>query len=233
MQHNYARVMVIMAHPDDLEYFCGGTLALLSEAGSTITSLLLTDGEKGCSDPTKTTGQIAALRRIEQQAAAEVLGIAALRYLGYPDGALLDSPDLRRAITAEVRRARPELVLLPDPTRYYFGDWYVNHPDHRGAGEAGLAAVMPAANNRWYFPELLEDGLEPHQTAELWLTTPSDPNHSVDITAVIERKIRAFLCHASQYGDAAVVSERMLREARTEDAFGIERYHEQFRVMHL
>jgi len=227
------RVLVIMAHPDDLEDFCGGTLALWADQGSDISVLLLTSGDKGSKDPTLSPAQIGALREREQAASNAVLGIRQTTFLRKPDGMLLPTLELRRCITAEIRRARPEIVVGPDPTRYYFGDYYINHCDHRAAGEALLAAASPSANNRWYFAELLKEGLTPHQVQAVWLTTPSEPNWYVDISSTIERKIRAFLCHDSQYADSAQVRQRMLAEAKYVDNKDHECYREAFRVMRL
>ncbi|MHB9033583.1 MAG: PIG-L deacetylase family protein [Anaerolineae bacterium] len=225
--------LVIMAHPDDLEDFCGGLLASWSHQGCMITSLLLTSGDKGGKDHTLNPLQITALRESEANEAAEILGITNTLFFREPDGELQATLALRKRIMAEIRRSRPEVIVAPDPTRYYVGGAYINHPDHRAAGEAILAATSPGANNLRYFPELLAQGLEPHQAKEVWLTTPTEPNVVIDITAWIELKIAAFLCHASQFTDANQVRERMLADALTVGEDGARRYTEAFRVMHI
>lgn len=228
-----ARVLVIMAHPDDLEDFCGGTLATWNAGGSDITALLLTSGDKGCKDPSLTPEQVTILREREHLAAARVLGIRHSLFLREPDGELFTSLALRKRVLAEVRRCKPDIVVAPDPTRYYFGDYYINHADHRAAGEIALAAVSPAANNARFSPELLAQGLLPHQVRAIWLTTPTEPNHQVDISACIECKINAFLCHDSQISDPTEVRQRMLRESEYTPEGKAPSYRELFRVMRL
>jgi LmbE family N-acetylglucosaminyl deacetylase len=225
------KAMVIMAHPDDTEDLCGGTLALWARAGSDITAVLVTSGDKGCKDPAQNPTQISVLRECEHHAAALILGIKRTIFLREPDGELLPTLALRRRIMAEVRRYKPEIVIVPDPTRYYFDNTYINHVDHRVAGEAALSALTPAANNRHYFPELLTQGLEPHCVRETWLAIPTEPNRFIDITSTLESKIAAFLCHDSQVVDSTQVRERMVRSAASIDATGRVYYREAFRVM--
>jgi LmbE family N-acetylglucosaminyl deacetylase len=225
------RVLVIMAHPDDTEDFCGGTVALWARAGSVITIVLVTSGGKGCKNLALSPAQVSALREQEHHAAAKLLGIDRTVLLREPDGEVLPTLALRCRLMAEVRRYKPDVVVLPDPTRYFFDSSYINHPDHRAAGEAALSAISPGANNRRYFPELLAQGLEPHQVREIWLAIPTDPNRFVDITGTLETKIAAFLCHDSQVTDSAQVRERMLRSTISIDSTGQVSHREAFRVM--
>lgn len=192
--------LVVMAHPDDLEWFVGGTVAAWTAAGARVTALLATSGQHGAQDEVSTPAEIAATREREQRDAAAVLGIGDVQFLHEPDGELQPTLDLRLRLARAIRQARPDVVVLPDPTRYYF-DGYVNHPDHRAVGEAALAAVSPAAANRLYHPELLRDGLAPRRVREIWLAMPQHPNGWIDIAAHLPRKLAAMRCHRSQIVD--------------------------------
>jgi LmbE family N-acetylglucosaminyl deacetylase len=227
------QALVVMTHPDDLEVFCCGTLALWSRLGCNITAILVTSGDKGCNDHSLSRYQIVTMREREQLASSAVLGISHTVFLREPDGELLPTLELRRRITAEIRRYKPDIVVCPDPTRYYFGDHYINHADHRAVAEATLPAATPGANNQWYSPELLEQELEPHQVKAIWLTSPTEPNRFMDISSTIETKITAFMCHASQFTDAEQVRRRILQEAEYLGEGGVVYYREGFRVMHL
>lgn len=224
------RAMVIMAHPDDTEDDCGGTLAIWARAGSDITAVLVTSGDKGCKDPLS-LAQLTVLREQEHQAAAQILGIRRTVFLREPDGEVLLTLALRRRIMAKIRRYKPDIVVVSDPTRYYLNNSYINHVDHRATGEAALPAVSPGANNRSYFPELLAQGLEPHCVQEIWLAIPTEPNRFVDITGTLETKIAAFIYHDSQVTDPAQERERMTHSAASTDADGQVCYQEAFRVM--
>lgn len=194
------RVLVIMAHPDDIEYFVGGTIAHWTAAGVMVTALLATSGQHGTQDEVSTPPEMAAQREREQRAASAVLGVRDVIFLGEADGELEPTLELRLRLVRVIRRVRPDIVVLPDPLRYYF-DGYVNHPDHRAAGEAALAAVSPASANRLYHPELIAEGLMPHRASEVWVALAVEPDFWVDITSVIEQKAAAFRCHASQITD--------------------------------
>lgn len=171
------------------------------------------------------------LREQEHHAASKLLGVRRTVFLREPDGEVLPTLALRRRILAEVRRYKPDVVVIPDPTRYYFDNSYINHADHRATGEATLPAVSPGANNRSYFPELLAQGLEPHCVQEIWLAIPTEPNRFVDITGTLETKIAAFLCHDSQVTDPAQVRDRITCSTASTDANGQVCYREAFRVM--
>lgn len=232
MQGDYPhKAMVIMAHPDDTEYFCGGALALWARAGTDITAVLVTSGDKGCKDQELDPSQVTALREQEHRNASQILQIKRTVFLREPDGEVLPTLALRRRIMIEVRRYKPDIVIIPDPTRYYFENTYINHVDHRATGEAALAALSPGANNRRYFPELLAQGFEPHGVREIWLAIPTEPNRFIDITDTLEKKIAAFLCHDSQVTDPIKVRERMIHSAATTDVNGQTHYQEAFRVM--
>ena len=170
------RVMVIVAHPDDAEFFCGGTVALWSSAGAEVSYLILTNGNKGSDDPEMTPEKLATIRQKEQRAAADVLGVKNVIFFDEPDGELVSTLDLRKRVVAEIRRYRPDIVVGPDPSRFFFADSYINHADHRAAGLVTIDAVFPAARNRMYHPELLEAGLEPHTVTEVYLGGTEHPN---------------------------------------------------------
>lgn len=199
-------VLALFAHPDDTEFVCGGTLALWAEAGRTLVYAFCTDGSKGSSDPAMTSGSLVIIRQEEQRAAARQLGCAEVVFLPYADAMLEPTLDLRRDLTRVIRRYKPEIVVCFDPAVYYM-DGYIQHPDHRASGEAALAAVFPAARDRLTFPELLAEGLEPHNVAHVYLASPQSANRWVDITTTIDRKIAAMQRHASQVGDGTRVAD--------------------------
>ncbi len=225
--------MVIMAHPDDPEFFCGGTIALWAAAGCEITYVILTNGNKGSDDPHMTPERLIDIRQKEQRAAADVLGVKNIVFLGEPDGELMSTLELRRRVVAEIRRYKPEIVIGPDPTRYYFANTYINHADHRAAGMVTIDAVFPAARNRMYHPELLEQGLEPHTVKEVYLAGTEQPDRWVNVTGVFDTKIKAILCHVSQVREPENLPNRLKERDKTVDEYGNEVFREGYRVMHI
>jgi LmbE family N-acetylglucosaminyl deacetylase len=223
--------MVIMAHPDDAEFICGGTVALWCEAGSEVTYLILTNGNKGSDDPTMTPEKLAEIRRAEQQAAAQVLGVKRVLYMEEPDGELQHTLELRKRVVAEIRRYQPEVVITFDPSHFLISDRRVNHSDHRIAGEIAVDAIFPAAGNRMYHPELLEQGLAPHNVPEVYLMAPEHPNRWVDVSAVMDVRIEASMCHTSQIKDPDTFAERSRNARKAIDQYGQEVYRELFRVL--
>ncbi len=225
--------MAIMAHADDAEFGFAGTIAKWVRQGKQVTYVLITNGNKGSSDPTMEPERLAALREAEQRAACQVLGVEQVVFLGYPDGELVPTLELRRDLSRVIRKYRPDIAVVPDPTTWYFGDQYINHPDHRAAGEAALAAVYPSARDRLTFPELLAEGLEPHNVREVYLTISNDPNVWIDITDTIDVKIAALREHRSQLSDPQAVEE-MVRAWARDNAAGHEmKYAERFKRMIL
>jgi LmbE family N-acetylglucosaminyl deacetylase len=226
-------VLALFAHPDDTEFVAGGALARWAQAGRRLVYAFCTDGSKGTKDPALAGARLVATRQEEQRAAARVLGCEEVVFLTYEDAMLEPSLDLRRDFTRVIRRYRPEIVVCFDPTVYWFGEWYIQHPDHRASGEAALAAVFPAARDRLTFPELLDEGLEPHIVEEVFLASPAAPNRWIDIEAVLEQKIAAMLQHKSQVSDPDTVS-RLLRHqaAQTGQAAGLA-YAEAYRYISL
>ncbi len=195
------RVLVVMAHPDDAEFVCAGTVARWTSEGSEVVYLLVTSGDKGSNDPTMTPEQLVAIREAEQRAAARVLGVQQVEFLRYRDAEVVADLRLRRDLVRAIRRFRPDAVVCQDPTSRYFGQEYIQHPDHIAVGEATLAAVFPSARDRLTFPELLEEGLEPHVVPYVYLSGAREPDVFVDITAFFERKVEALRAHRSQLGD--------------------------------
>ncbi len=228
-----SRAMVIMAHPDDPEFFCGGTLALWCAGGAEVTYLILTNGNKGSDDPAMTPEKLAALRREEQQAAAEVLGVKRVIFLDEPDGELQPTLNLRQRVVAEIRRYRPEAIIAPDPTRYYYLNLSINHADHRAAGEVAIDAVFPAARNRMYHPELLAEGLEPYAVKDVYLAASTQPNRWVDISTTLETKLTAIRCHVSQIPDPEAMAKRVTERNQATDMFGRQIFREEFHVLTL
>ena len=195
------KILVILAHPDDPEFFMGATLARWGELGHEIRYILLTSGQKGSQVVGQNPEELAALRRVEQQNAANSLGVKSVEFMDYIDGEVLPDLEMRKKIVRVIRKYKPHIVVSSDPLNYYPGDNRVNHPDHRAAGQAVLEATFPAAGNPMFFPELIhEEGLEPVSVEELWFSIPAQANLVVDVSAYIDQKIDAILCHRSQIG---------------------------------
>lgn len=223
------RVLVITAHPDDAEFTVAGTVAKWAREGKTVIYVICTDGSRGSNDPKVRPEQLVGIRRAEQEAAARILGVDEVVYMGYEDGTLEPALDLRRDLAREIRRYRPDIVVCPDPTVRYYGDGYLNHPDHRAAGDAALDAVFPSARTRYIFPELLADGLEPHKVREVYIRGSLSPNLWVDVSDTIELKIAALKKHESQVGRLQGWEERVRGRARDEATGQDMAYAESFR----
>lgn len=204
------RVLVVTAHPDDVDFECAGTIATWTGAGTEVAYCIVTDGDAGGFDPDVPRSAIGGIRQDEQRKAAAVLGVTDVGFLGYPDGRLAVSYELRRDITRAIRRARPDRVVIQSPQRD-LRNLYVSHPDHVAAGEAALCAIYPDARNPFAHPELLaEEGLEAHTVPEVWITSPNErAERCVDITATFDRKIAALRAHASQTAHMSDLEERM------------------------
>lgn len=193
------RVLCVCAHPDDSEFGFGATVARLAAEGSEVTYVVVTDGSQGGEDPDVPDAELAAIREAEQQAAAAVLGVREVRFLGLPDGRVVADVALRGLIVREIRRARPQLVLTQSPVRALVsGRVGVDHPDHLAVGEATLQAVYPDARNPRAFRELLREGLEPFRVEEIWMAAPRSGDHLVDVSAFVDKKLEALSCHRSQ-----------------------------------
>jgi len=192
------RILVVVAHPDDADFGSAGSIATFVAAGKQVTYCVVTDGDAGGFDPAVPRSEIPTIRRAEQRAAAAAVGASDVRFLGYKDGELTVTHELRRDISRVIRQVRPQRVICQSPER----NWeriYASHPDHLAAGEAAIQAVYPDARNPFAHPMLLDDeGLEPWAVPEVWVMAHANSNHSVDITDVFDRKVAALRAHLSQ-----------------------------------
>jgi LmbE family N-acetylglucosaminyl deacetylase len=201
------RVMVVAAHPDDPEFLAGGTVARMARDGRDVTYVVLTNGNKGSGDRGVTAEQLASIRQAEQRRAAAALGVARVEFLGYEDGELEDTRDVRRDVTRQIRRWRPDLIVTLNPRRSYetFPGW---HRDHRITGRVVLDCVYPLARDHLAFPELRGE-TEPHAVREVHVIQWIEPRLIVDITDTIDAKLAAIRCHVSQVGDVRAVETRV------------------------
>ena len=198
---DFKRAMVVVAHPDDAEYGCSASVAKWCRLGREVVYVLCTDGSKGSEDRSITSEQLVDIRSEEQRDAGRTLGLKDVVFLGYPDGYLEPTLELRRDITREIRRWRPDVLITANPTRELMSSGYIGHPDHSAAGEAALSAVFPSARDHLTFPELYNDeGLEPHKVREVWIMSFGDranfwnPIEEQDV----DTSIAALTKHASQ-----------------------------------
>jgi LmbE family N-acetylglucosaminyl deacetylase len=209
------RVLVVAAHPDDIEFGAAGTVARWVGEGSHVHYLLMTRGERGSDDPAADIDALAAEREREQRAAAGELGVQGVDFLDEPDGQMEPSLRLRERITYAVRRLRPEIVMTHDPTVLFVNNEWINHPDHRAVGQVTVDAVFPTARDPLNFREHLEQGLEAWKVAELFLWSTNEANQLVDVGATLDRKLAALRQHRSQFRNPDEI-ERWVRR-RAED----------------
>lgn len=215
-----SRILVITAHPDDVDFGAGGTVASWTAAGVEVGYCVVTDGDAGGFDPAVPRAEIPAIRQAEQRAAAAELGVSEVAFLGYPDGRLVVSLELRRDLSRVIRRFRPDRVVCQSPERNY-QRIYASHPDHLAAGEAAISAVYPDARNEFAYPELMAEGLAPHVVREVWVMGGGDgANRYVDITDTFDRKLAALHRHVSQLPDADGLEERLRSWGRATAAAG-------------
>lgn len=204
------RIMAVMAHPDDPDFSCGGTFAKWAAEGKEIIYVLFTRGDKGTSDPDMTPERLAAIREEEQRAAAKVLGVKDVIFLGHPDGEVEDTREGRGQVVKLIREFRPDILVTMDPFRRY-----VQHRDHRNAAIMAMDAVYPYARDRLSYPEHEQMGLAPHKVGEIFIAGPEEPEFFIDIRDTFEKKVDALMCHRSQVGDdRAAFVERLQRMAR-------------------
>ena len=206
-----AQAMVITPHPDDAEFGVAGTVARWVAEGKNVIYVVCTSGDKGTSNPNMKPDELARIREQEQLAATKLLGVGEVIFLRYPDQALEDTPGFRKDLVRLIRMYRPETVVTADPYRRYI--W---HRDHRITGQVTLDAVFPYARDRLTYPDLLEEGLEPHKVKEMLLWGTEDPNYRSDITDTFDIKVAALRCHQSQIGDypSLEMEERLRQRAR-------------------
>ena len=211
-----ADVLVITPHPDDAEFGVAGTVARWTRQEKQVVYVVCTNGNKGTSDPDVTPEKLAETRQKEQQAAAEVLGVREVEFLGYPDQGLEDTPEFRKALVRMIRRYRPETVVTADPYRRYI--W---HRDHRIAGQVTIDAVFPYARDHLAYPDLLEEDLQPHKVKEMLFWASEDINYLSDITETFDLKLQALRCHESQVKSMKVSDlENWLRQRCSDLAEG-------------
>ena len=225
------RAMVIVAHPDDIDFGMAGTVAALTSAGCHVAYCLATSGEAGDDDMSHTPDELAAMRQAEQTAAAAKVGVSDLHWLGHPDGMVVADLGLRRDIARAIRISHPDVVMC-QTTVPNWDHIYISHPDHLATATAALAAVYPDARNTRAFPELLDEGHKPHSVTEIWLTG-TEPNRYVDITDTFERKMAALREHHSQVAQFDELDERVrewctstaelggMREGRLAEAYRV------------
>ena len=206
MTEKIERVMVVTAHPDDSEFGAGGTIAKLVKEGCVVTYVIVTNGNKGSGDRTMTSERLALIREAEQRNAARTLGVARVEFLGYPDCEVEDTRELRCDVTRQIRRWRPDLVIAMNPHRSY--NLGGSHRDHRITAGVALDCVYPLARDHLAFPELMPD-YEPHKVLEIHLMQWENPHLVVDISDVMDLKLKALACHASQFADFPAVEKRV------------------------
>jgi LmbE family N-acetylglucosaminyl deacetylase len=210
MADKIERALVVTAHPDDSEFGTGGTVAKLVKDGCEVTYVVVTNGNKGSSDRTMTPERLAAIRADEQRNAARTLGVAHVEFLGHPDGEVEDTRAVRRDVAREIRKWRPDLVICQNPARTY--NLGASHRDHRIVAGVTLDCVYPLARDHMAFPELLPE-FQPHKVKHVYVMQWQNPQLVVDISEVMELKLRALACHASQFGDFAAVQARVRQRA--------------------
>ncbi len=225
------RALLIVAHPDDPEYFCAGTIARWARSGAEVCYIICTSGQLGTKNSNTDPYEIARIREGEQIAAARLTGVKDVVFLRHQDGLLEDTITLRHQLVREIRRFRPEVVVINDP-RIYFGEDFINHPDHRAAAEAALGAVYPLAGSPLIFRELENDGFQAHTVRKLYIFTWNQPNTWVDITDSIDIKIAALKLHHSQMGDSDL-SDSIRHAASRSAKFLRMKYAEPFRVLQM
>lgn len=226
------KAMVIVAHPDDIEFSCAGTVARWVQEGAEVVYVLCTSGDVGIDEAGMTKARAAQIRETEQQAAAEVVGVKQVIFLREPDGLLENTIALRKKLVREIRRFKPEVVITGDPTIVWANSSYINHPDHRAAAGAALDAVFPAAGQPNLFEELAEEGITPHKVRKVYVTSWSQQDTFVNISETIDLKIAALKKHASQMKDWD--PEPMVKEWAADTAKGKEmEYAEGYRVVTL
>ena len=227
------RILCISAHPDDNEFTIGGSVARWAREGRHVTFCLVTTGGAGVNEHTPSSDGLIPIRERETHAAARILGVKDVVFLGYVDGTLEPTLAMRRDLTRDIRRARPDVVVCSDPTVRFYGNEYMNHPDHRAAASAALDAVFPSAETGAIFPELLAEGLKPHKVKQVFIAGALDPDVFVDISRTLGAKVRALKAHRSQVGKGEWVEQLLTAWAVRDGKRGGLRHAEAFKRMVL
>jgi LmbE family N-acetylglucosaminyl deacetylase len=210
MAERIQRVLVVTAHPDDAEFGAGGTIAKMAKEGRAVTYVVVTNGNKGSSDRRMTPERLAGIRETEQRNAARTLGVEHVEFLGYEDGEVEDTRQLRLDVTRQIRRWRPDLIITQNPNRTL--NLYGSHRDHRITAGVVLDCVYPLARDHMAFPELMPE-FEPHKVREVYLMEWDHPQLVIDIADTMDLKLKALACHQSQVGDVASLDKRLRERA--------------------
>lgn len=207
-------ILAIVAHPDDIDFGGAGSVAKFVDQGATVYYCILTDGTRGSEDMSITADQLKAMREKEQNDAAKVTGVKQVFFMGNPDGALHNTPEVQKPVVKLIRELKPDIVITTDPTYVYDPEnGFINHPDHRNAGQIALDCVFPFARNGRSFPELLDQGHEIHSVGTVLINNIGKANFYVDISDYLDTKLEAIKCHVSQYDDFPGIRERMTKRA--------------------
>ena len=225
---NYSRAMVVVAHADDAEWGCAGTVAQWCNNGWEVVYVLCTDGSKGTDDARLTSEELVSIRKKEQLAAGKVLGLHKVVFLDYEDSMLEPTLSLRRDLVRQIRFYKPDILICLSPLRRLDGCSYFGHPDHLASGEAALSAVFPSSRDRLTYPELLEEGLEPHKVSEVWIMGHDDDDKFVDVTDYIDVAVIALKSHSSQTVGEDVGQQLIDWRSRTGEKVGFA-YAESFK----
>ena len=222
-------VLGVAAHADDLDFGCAASLAKWAQDGADVHLLIVTNGDKGSADANMTSEELAKVRRLEQENAGKIIGAKSISYLNYEDGELELTLPLKKDIVRHIRKIKPDTVVTSDPTFIYSVEQgFLNHPDHRAAAQATLDAIYPLARDRLSFPELLEEGYEPHKVKSILLTSFTDGNYFVDVTKTIELKKEALRSHFSQTPEFESIWDRIKKYAEKSGAKRGVQYAESF-----
>lgn len=200
-------VLGIAAHPDDLDFGSAGTMAVFAEMGADVHYIILTDGSKGSEDKNLSSQQLVKIREKEQKNAVKAIGGKSVTFPKYPDAELEVTMPLKKELVKVIRRLKPDVVITMDPSMLYVASrGFINHPDHRAAGQAAIDAVFPLSRDHLTFPDLYDQGYLPHKTQTLLLINLENSNFTVDITSTFEKKIEALKAHQSQLDIGSVSS---------------------------
>ncbi len=225
---NKKDILVVLAHPDDPEFFLGATIVRWIRAGHRLRYVLLTKGDKGSKDETLSADEVAQIRVREQNAAAAFLKVQSVDFFDYEDGYLIPDLEMRKKVVRVIRKYKPHILVTCDPSNLFPNHQYINHPDHRYAGQVVIDAVFPAAGNRFFFPELIAEGYEPHEVEEVWMSLTSQPDIKLNVTDYWDEKINVLKKHASQIGEPDAFEKRMVERIQQEEDQPF-KYEEQFR----
>ena len=229
------KILVILAHPDDPEFFCGAMIARWCALGHEVRYCLLTKGQRGSQDSYISQLEIENTRIKEQQNAADLLGVKQINFLGYIDGELIPDLQLRNEIVEVIRKEKPHIVITSDPQNLFPAENRINHPDHRAAGQAVVDAVFPAAGNPRYLLEKENShSLEPHQVEELWLTLTNQGNVTIELAEYFEKKLDAIYCHTSQLHESReMMRERIMSRFEPDPVTGKRVFSERFKRIQI